>query len=94
MLNTLANIRVATPDRHVLRLAKYFEHRVSVHREDHLVRIHFPDATCEFRPTDDRLLIHIKSQSQLALARWQEVIARNLRQVTARQDLVFAWSGK
>jgi uncharacterized protein len=93
MFETNAHVHIATPQRYALRLAKHFEHRVSVHREDSLIRIYFPDATCELRPQDEHLDIQVLSESLSVLARCREVVARHLKQVAASEEFAIDWSG-
>ena len=50
MFETNARVRIPTPQRYALRLAKYFGHRVSVHREDALMRHLRPAARAEEFP--------------------------------------------
>ncbi len=93
MLETITDIRLPTPQRYAVRVGRHFEHRVSVHREDALVRIHFPDATCDMRPSVDFLHVHIQSRSPESLSRCRDVVARHLRQVASRETFSIAWSG-
>lgn len=93
MFETNARVRIPTPQRYALRLAKHFEHRVSVHREEALTRIYFPDATCKLRPLEDHLDIQVLSASLPILNRCRDVVTRHLTQVAHGEEFVIDWSG-
>src|ERR1700722_8292101 len=93
MFETNARIRIPTPQRYALRVAKHFEHRVSLHREDALTRIYFPDATCERRPLEEHLHIQMLSASLAVLKRCRDVVTRHLRQVAPAEEFAIDWSG-
>ncbi len=52
MFETNAHVRIPTPQRHALHLAKHFEQRVSVQCEVSLMHTDFPHAACELRRSD------------------------------------------
>jgi uncharacterized protein len=93
MLEIVSDVRIPTPAKYALRLAKHFEHRVTVQREQQPYRVEFPDAPCEIRFSDELLHIHIQANSSETLARVRDVVERHLKQVAAQETFDVAWSG-
>lgn len=93
MFEANAHVQIPTPQRYALRLAKHFEHRLSVHREDTLSRICFPDAICELRPLEEHLDIKVLLASLPVLNRCRDVVARHLQQVAHGEIFAIDWSG-
>ena len=93
MLQIRSDVRVPTPHKYALRLAKHFEHRVAVQRLQQPYRIDFPDAPCEIDFTDELIHIHIQAVSSETLARVREVVVRHLKQVASQETFAIAWSG-
>lgn len=93
MLQTDSDVRIPTPGKYALRLAKHFEHRVTVQRNEQPYRVEFPDAPCEISFTDELLHLRIQSESPDALVRVRDVVARHLKQVASQETFDIAWSG-
>ncbi len=88
---TKATVVIPTPARYMVRLAKHFEHRVSVQREDDRARIEFDGAPCSLLATDAVLEIRIESEDAALLARVRDVVDRHLRQVAAQESFEIEW---
>lgn len=73
------------------RLAKHFEHRVAVHREDNRARIDFDGACCSLTARHDVLEIRIESGDAQAMERVRGVVERHLKQVAAQETFEVAW---
>jgi uncharacterized protein len=86
-----AHIAIATPSRYMNRLAKHFEHRVAVTRNETSATVSFPDAPCSMQSTDSHLDIRIEAPAADQLVRLQEVVERHLRQVAASESFEVAW---
>jgi hypothetical protein len=93
MFEVNARVSIAMSQRYAVRLAKHFEHRASVHREDTLVGIDLRDATCELRPLEEQPDIRVLSTSLQVLTRCREVAARRLRQVAHGEEVNMEWRG-
>ena len=93
MLQISSDVRIPTPQKYALRLAKHFEHRVAVQREQPPYRVDFPDAPCEIDFTEELMHIHIQAASAETLARVRDVVARHLKQVASQETFDIAWSG-
>jgi hypothetical protein len=93
MLQIDSDVRIPTPQKYALRLAKHFEHRVTVQRDQPPYRVEFPDAPCEIGFTDDVLHLHIQATSPESLARIREVVTRHLKQVASQEAFDIEWSG-
>jgi hypothetical protein len=73
------------------RLAKHFAHRLPVSRAEDHARIDFPEGTCALRAEATMLRIDIESTAAATLARYQEVVARHLAQVTPDEAVDVRW---
>lgn len=93
MLQINSDVRIPTPQKYALRLAKHFEHRVAVQREQQPFRVDFPDAPCEIGFTDELLHLNIQATSSETLARVREVVTRHLKQVASQETFDIKWSG-
>jgi hypothetical protein len=91
MLSAEARVSIATPARYMSRLCNHFAHRVTVHREPDHARIEFPNAPCSLRVLDDRLQIRIECEELPTLERFQEVVARHLKQVAPEETFEVDW---
>jgi uncharacterized protein len=76
----------------MVRLAKHFEHRLAVRRDEHSATIPFPDGLCTLDADDQTLNIRIESASPESLSRIQEVVARHLKQVASQESFEVTWS--
>jgi hypothetical protein len=88
---THAVIVIPTPARYMARLAKHFEHRVSVQREDDRARIEFDGAPCSLLATEAALEIRIEAQDAALRHRIRDVVDRHLRQVAAQESFEIEW---
>ena len=86
-----AHVVIPTPGRYMSRLAKHFEHRVTVHREDNRARIDFNGAPCSLAARDDVLEIRIEAQDATILERVRGVVDRHLKQVAAQETFEIEW---
>lgn len=86
-----ARVAIATPARYMTRLAKHFEHRLSVRRDERTATVTFPDGVCRLSATDREIDISIESSVDDSLSRYQEVIARHLKQVASQETFEVAW---
>jgi hypothetical protein len=75
------------------RLAKHFEHRVAVVRDERSASVAFQDAPCTMLASDTHLDIRIEAADSVTLARIQDVIAKHLKQVASQETFDIAWSG-
>jgi len=91
MTTAIAVVAIATPPRYLTRLAKHFEHRVPVQRDAQTARIEFPEGVCTLCATEADLHIRIESGSAEALTRYQDVVARHLRQVAPEETVEVCW---
>lgn len=73
------------------RLAKHFEHRVTVTRDEQTATITFPNGVCSLSVTDQELNIDIESTRDDALSRCQEVVERHLKQVASQETFKVQW---
>ncbi len=88
---TEAHVVIPTPARYMARLAKHFEHRVTVHREDERARIDFAGAPCWLVARHDVLEIRIEAESPETLERVRGVVDRHLKQVAAKETFEIDW---
>ena len=88
---TEAHVVIPTPERYMSRLAKHFEHRVTVHREDNRTRIDFDGAPCSLVARDDVLEVRIEAQDATTLERVRGVVDRHLKQVAAQETFKIDW---
>ena len=86
-----ASVALATPARSMNRLAKHFSHRLEVSRAADHARIDFPEGSCVLRAAATTLRIDIDSATAATLARYQEVVARHLAQVTPDEVVEVLW---
>lgn len=91
MKTTEAQVNIPTPARYMSRLAKHFEHRVTVHREDERARIDFEGAPCSLLARDDVLEIRIEAENPELLERIRGVVDRHLKQVAAKETFEINW---
>jgi len=87
-----AIVILPTPARYMSRLAKHFEHRVSVERTETSARIIFPDGLCTLDAGDKALTLRIEANASDALARYEEVVARHLKQVASQESFEVIWT--
>jgi hypothetical protein len=87
-----AHVAIPTPSRYMNRLAKHFEHRVSVTRDEKTASVAFPDAPCSMQASDTHLDIRIEASSPDTIARLQEVVTRHLKQVASQETFDVEWS--
>jgi uncharacterized protein len=85
MLTSTAIVRVPSPAKYMMRLAKHFEHRITVQRNDHTATFTFPEGVCQAAATDQDLSLTMNATNNDTLARYQEVITRHLKQVAAKE---------
>ena len=91
MPNAIAIVTLPTPARYMVRLAKHFEHRVTVERNDTTARIHFPDGECSIDAGDTTLTLKIEAPAADALARYEQVVAKHLKQVASQESFEVSW---
>jgi hypothetical protein len=89
--STRALIALASPARIMTRLAKHFEHRLAVERAERSAHIRFPNGACRLDADSDHLTIHLESPAPADLERYQDVIARHLRQVAHDESIQVDW---
>jgi uncharacterized protein len=73
------------------RLAKHFEHRLSVSRDERTATVTFPDGVCTLSASDQELDISIESSVEDSLSRFQEVVTRHLKQVASQESFEIEW---
>jgi uncharacterized protein len=91
MIAATAEIPISTPSRYMNRLAKHFEHRVGVQRDERSARVDFPDAPCTMLASDTHLSIRIEATDAEQAERLKEVVERHLRQVAAQETFDVTW---
>lgn len=91
MPSATTEVAIATPPRYMLRLAKHFEHRVAVQREERRASVAFPQAPCTLTADDAHLHIRIDAADADTLARVQEVVTRHLKQVASQETFDVEW---
>jgi hypothetical protein len=74
------------------RLAKHFEHRVTVERQERSASVAFPNAPCSMQASDTHLDIRIEAPDTATLTRLQEVVTKHLKQVASRETFEVEWS--
>ena len=74
------------------RLAKHFEHRVTVERQERSATVAFPNAPCSMQASDTHLDIRIEAPDAATLARLQEVVTKHLKQVASQETFDVEWS--
>jgi hypothetical protein len=92
MPTATAHVAIPTPPRYMNRLAKHFEHRVAVQRDERSANVAFPDAPCTMQASDTHLDIRIDAASSEQLARLQEVVTKHLKQVASQEAFDVEWS--
>ena len=91
-MNTLTSlVSIPTPSRYMTRLAKHFEHRVTVERTEEAARIIFPDGVCAIHATPSELQLHIEANNSESLTRYRDLVERHLKQVAASEQFEVAW---
>jgi len=91
MPTATAHIAIPTPPRYMTRLARHFEHRVTVERHERSARVAFPNAPCSMQASDTHLDVHIEASDTATLARIQEVVTKHLRQVASQESFDVEW---
>ena len=91
MAATEAHVVIPTPARYMSRLAKHFEHRVTVQREENRARIDFEGAPCTLLARDAVLEIRIESPDVQSVERVRGVVERHLKQVAAQETFEIEW---
>ena len=74
------------------RLAKHFEHRVTVECQERNASVAFPNAPCTLQASDTHLDIRIEAQDAATLTRLQEVVTKHLKQVASKETFEVEWS--
>jgi uncharacterized protein len=87
-----AHVAMADPPRYMNRLAKHFEHRVAVERQERSASVAFPNAPCSMQASDMFLDIRIEAQDAATLTRLQEVVTKHLKQVASQETFEVEWS--
>jgi hypothetical protein len=87
-----AHVAIPTPPRYMNRLAKHFEHRVAVVRDERSASVAFQDAPCTMQASDTHLDIRIEAADPATLTRIQDVVAKHLKQVAAKETFDVEWS--
>jgi uncharacterized protein len=85
MPTSTAVVKMPTPSKYMVRLAKHFEHRITVERDDKNATFNFPDGVCQVVASDSELTMTIDAKTQESLVRYQEVVGRHLLQVAAKE---------
>lgn len=88
----VSRVSIPTPPRYMLRLAKHFEHRVTVERDEKTATIHFPPGPCFLVAHDDVLEMRLEVPDEEARNRLQEVVTRHLKQVASAETFDVSWS--
>jgi hypothetical protein len=91
MPTATADVKIATPARYMTRLAKHFEHRIQVQRDDATAKFTFTDGRCDATAGESTLKLSIQATSEEALRRYQEVVTRHLKQVAAQETFEVEW---
>jgi hypothetical protein len=91
MSTTEAHVLIPTPARYMARLAKHFEHRVTVHRENDRAQIEFEGAPCSLVAHENTLDIRIEAKDREILERVRGVVDRHLKQVAAKETFEIEW---
>jgi hypothetical protein len=73
------------------RLAKHFEHRVAVERDERSAKVAFPGAPCAMQASDTHLDIRIEADDAATLTRIQDVVTKHLKQVASRETFEVEW---
>ena len=92
MPNAIAQVSIPTPARYMVRLAKHFEHRVAVERTETTAIVRFPDGLCTMDAADALLTLRIQASDASNLSRYQEVVARHLKQVAPQETVEVDWN--
>ena len=92
MTSASARVPIPTPARYMTRLAKHFEHRVTVERSPEAATIRFPEALCTLKATEAELEIYIQSESVELLSRYEQVVAKHLKQVASSEEVDVQWT--
>lgn len=92
MLIVTAHVAIADPLRYMNRLAKHFEHRVAVERQERNASVAFAGAPCTLQAGDTHLDIRIAADDPATLVRIQEVVTKHLKQVASQETFEVEWS--
>ena len=87
-----AHVAIPTAPRYMNRLAKHFEHRVAVVRDERSASVAFQDAPCTMQANDTHLDIKIEAADPTTLTRIQDVVAKHLKQVASQETFDIEWS--
>jgi hypothetical protein len=88
----VSRVAIPTPPRYMVRLAKHFEHRVPVERDEKTATIRFPPGPCFLVAHDDVLEMRLDVADEEARDRLQEVVTRHLKQVASAEAFDVSWS--
>lgn len=86
------HVAIATPPRYMKRLAKHFEHRVTVECRERNASVAFPNAPCTLQASETHLDIRIETDDAAVLTRLQEVVTKHLKQVASQETFEVEWS--
>lgn len=90
--NSQATVVIPTPERYLRRLANHFRHRITVDLQPEDATLHFPDGTGTLAARGAELVMRIEARGPEALARYQEVVSRHLKQVASKETFEVHWS--
>jgi hypothetical protein len=85
-------VAIPDPARYMNRLARHFEHRVTVERHERNASVAFRDAPCTMQASDTHLDIRIVAADLATLTRIQDVVTKHLKQVASRETFEVEWS--
>lgn len=92
MTTLISRVTIPTPPRYMVRLAKHFEHRVTVERDERTATIRFPPGPCYLVAHDDVLEMRLEVAEDEARTRLQEVVTRHLKQVASAETFDVTWT--
>ncbi len=87
-----AIVVIPTPARYLRRLANHFRHRITVDLQPETATLHFPEGLGTLEARGGELLMRLEARSLEALARYQEVVGRHLKQVAPDEAVDVHWS--
>jgi hypothetical protein len=73
------------------RLAKHFEHRVTVQRQERSASVAFQNAPCSMQASDTHLDIRIEAEDDATLTRIQDIVTKHLKQVASQETFEVGW---
>jgi hypothetical protein len=91
MTTLVSNVTIPTPARYMARLAKHFEHRVPVERDETTATIRFPPGPCVLVARESVLELRLDVADAEARERLQEVVTRHLKQVASQESFDVEW---